>query len=148
MKVIYLTIALGLGGSFLACAQDIPQNEVPSVVLNAFQARYPNATDVEWEKKGEFYHVEYDLGRTDHEVWLDASGKLVKHEEDIPKAQLPDAVKQTVSSQFGKYRIDDTDKIEKDGRTYYKIGLEGSMGDRTIFTDAAGKVIADPSFLY
>lgn len=148
MKVIYLTIALGLGCSFIACAQDIPQNEVPSVVLNAFQSGYPNALDVEWEKKGQIYSVEYEIGKTDHKAWFDQSGKIVKHEEEIGKTELPDAVKQTVNEQFKDYRIDDAEKIEKDGKAYYKIELDGPMGDRTIFTGASGKTIADPSFLY
>ncbi len=38
-------------------AQDISQNNVPAVVLNAFQLKYGNASDVEWRLEKGNYRV-------------------------------------------------------------------------------------------
>ena len=147
MKTIQVMIVM-LGLATASCAQDIPQNAVPSVVLNAFGAKYPNATDVDWEKKGEVYNVGFEIGKTDHEAWFDAAGKVIKVETDISKKELPAAVQSAIAKHYAGYRTDDADKIEKDGKTYYKVELDGNMGDRTVVFDAQGTEMTDTKFLY
>jgi len=147
MKTVHVIIAM-IGISTVSCAQDIPQSQVPSLVLNAFSADYPNATDVDWEKKGEIFNVDFEIGGTDHEAWLDASGKVIKLEKDIKKASLPAPVTATIANQFKEYKIDEAEQIEKDGKTYYKVELDGTTGDRTVFFDTAGKEITDTKFLF
>src|SRR5699024_6696468 len=53
-----------------AVAQDIPQNQVPSVILNHFQQNFSKASDVEWEKDWDNYKVEFETGMfgSDQEV--------------------------------------------------------------------------------
>jgi len=147
MKTMHVMLVM-LGLSTASCAQDIPQNKVPSVVINAFQTKFPDAMDVEWEKKGDIFNVEFDLGKVDHEAWMDATGKIIKHETDIKESELPASVKATIAKDFKDSRIDDVDKIEKDGKVYYNVELDGKTGDRIILFDAAGKQVSDPSFLY
>ena len=147
MKMIHL-IAACIGLSFVSCAQDVNKSEVPSVVLNAFQAKYPNAEDVDWEKKGALYNVDFEIITTDHEAWLDASGKIVKHEQEITKKEIPSVIADVLEQHFKEYRVDDVDKIDKDGATYYRIELDSNMGDRTIVFDAKAHEVTDTSLLY
>lgn len=51
MKNLFVALLAVLPFVTISCAQDIPQHNVPSVILNAFSAAYPNAADIEWEKK-------------------------------------------------------------------------------------------------
>ena len=42
-------------------AQEMPKSEVPSVVLNNFNTQFSKATDIEWSKKRDFYHVDFEI---------------------------------------------------------------------------------------
>src|SRR6478609_6371041 len=68
--------------------QDVPQSQVPSLVVNNFQQSFPKAFDVEWELEGENYKVEFETGllRDDHEALYDKAGKLLRHKEEISQS--------------------------------------------------------------
>jgi uncharacterized membrane protein YkoI len=136
----WLVLFYAVGLTFNAGAQDIPQTEVPSVVLNAFQGKFSNATDVEWETKGELYKAEFEVNKRGHDVWIDKTGKITKHKEDFPKKDLPQAVQQQITNEFKAYKLDDADKIEMDGKIFYQVELDGASDDRKILFSADGKV--------
>ena len=91
MKNLFVALLAVLPFVTISCAQDIPQHNVPSVILNAFSAAYPNAADIEWEKKGNIYNVEFEIGKTEHEIWYNAEGKVLKHKTEIPLSEVPAA---------------------------------------------------------
>ena len=136
--LVILLVAAGFLGS---CAQQVSQGSVPSVVLNTFLTSYPKATDVEWKLKGTVYHVEFEIGKTDHEAWYDASAKLLKHKEEIKIAELPAAVFNTVKQDVPGYQPDDADKIEEGGKVFYVIELDGAPNDRILHVTPEGKVL-------
>jgi uncharacterized membrane protein YkoI len=113
---------------------------VPSVVLNAFQGKFSNATDVEWESKNELYKAEFEVDKRGHDVWIDKTGKITKHKEDFPKKDLPQAVQQQLTNEFKAYKLDDADKIEMDGKIFYQVELDGTSDDRKVLFSADGKV--------
>jgi len=136
-----LTFAIPLLTALSSCAQEVPQSLVPSVVVNAFEQRFPKASDIEWEKKGEIYEVEFDLGFKDHKALIDGTGKMVKHKEEIASADLPAAVKETIKKGFSNYKIDDSDRIETEGLVIYKVELENSTEEKKIYIGEDGKII-------
>jgi len=136
MAIVFVVV--GFIGS---CAQDIPQKDIPSVVLNAFMTTYPQATDVEWELKLNVYNVDFEIGKTDHEAWYDASGKILKHKEDIKINALPVAVSEAVKKEFPNYKLDDADKIEENGNVFYLIELDGTPNDRILHVSPDGKIL-------
>lgn len=140
MKKILL-LALPLLLALSSCAQDIPQNIVPSVVLNAFQQKFPKATDIEWEKKGDLYEVEFEVQFKDHKMLIDSTGKIVKHKAEINNADLPAPVKATLQKGFSKYKLDDAKRIETEGVVIYKVEVENASEERKIYLDADGKII-------
>lgn len=133
-----LFVVVGFIGS---CAQDIPQKEVPSVVLNAFMTGYPQATDVEWERRGDVYNVEFEIGKTDHEAWYDAAGKLLKQQADVRLDALPTPVLAAVKKDFADYTLDDAEKVEENGQIFYLIELEGSPNDRILHVSPEGNIL-------
>lgn len=143
MKKIILAITTGLflfAGSVIA--QDIPQSEVPSVILNKFKSEFPKAKDIEWETKADLYNVEFEIGRSaDHEIWYDKSGNQVKHKEDISKNQLPKAVTNTLQKDFKGYRIDDVEKFTTGSTVSYKMELNSMTKDWDIEIDSNGKIL-------
>jgi len=143
MKSILLTFAAGLlfsAGSLHA--QDIPTSQVPSVIANKFATQYPKAKDIDWERKGELYNVEFELGRNiDHEIWYDSKGVIVRHKEDIAKSSLPAAVTSKLAKDFKGYRIDDPEKITEGGKVTYKLELKSFTKDWDIVIDSQGNIL-------
>ncbi|WBL22718.1 PepSY-like domain-containing protein [Zunongwangia sp. HRR-M8] len=133
-----LTIASGLQ------AQEIPQTEVPSIIVNEFSKNYPEAKDIEWELEGNQYAVEFELDwNTDHELWYDKQGKLLKHKEDISEKDLPKAVSETIKSEFDGYSIDDLERISQSGKVYYHIDFEALLKeDWEVVIDNKGSIIS------
>ncbi|MAX79078.1 MAG: hypothetical protein CL843_02755 [Crocinitomicaceae bacterium] len=141
-QILILSTALTINLSIQA--QDIPQSQVPSIILNQFNKQFPKATDVEWEMDSNFYNVDFEIGwSTDHEIWYNAEGKMVKHKEDISKSELPKAVNNRIQADFSGYSIDDLERITDNGKVIYKMELNAlTQTDWDIVIDSEGKVIS------
>lgn len=123
MKTVFFSVVATAMVSITAMAQDIPQSQVPSLIVNDFQQKFPKARRVEWELKGDQYKVEFETGilGDDHDVYYSRDGKLVHHKEEISKSDLPKNVLSKISKDFGGYRADDIEKISENGRVNYKM---------------------------
>lgn len=141
MKKLCVVIAGLLFGIVLAHAQDIPQAQVPSVVLNAFKKEFPKASDIEWELKGDVYQVEFEIGFTDHELTLDNTGKILKHKQDIKQTDLPKAVTEVLAKDFAGYRMSDISKTTEGTTVTYKLDLKKGQEEWEIIVDGNGKVL-------
>ena len=143
MKNLFVALLAVLPFVTISCAQDIPQHNVPSVILNAFSAAYPNAADIEWEKKGNIYNVEFEIGKTEHEIWYNAEGKVLKHKTEIPLSEVPAAVTEMLRKDFSDYKIDDIDLVEEGGKTFYVVDLDGSPSDRVLHVSPDVKILSN-----
>ncbi|EPR65969.1 PepSY-like domain-containing protein [Cyclobacterium qasimii] len=125
-------------------AQDISQSQVPSIILNQFNAEFAKASDIEWEKAGELYSVEFETGwNVDHEIWYNAKGEMVKHKEDISSKDLPKAVNDKLKADFNKLSIDDLQRISDNGKVVYKMELNSLWSqDWEVVMDANGTVLS------
>lgn len=133
-----------LGIQFLAHGQDIPQNEVPSVIVNQFNGQFPKATDIEWELDGKQYQVEFEIGwNLEHTIWYDREGMMTKHKEDVTTEDLSNAVVQKINSEFNKYTLDDIERITENGKVVYRVELNSlTQEDWEVILDADGKVLS------
>ncbi|MBU2994855.1 PepSY-like domain-containing protein [Cellulophaga baltica] len=128
MKKQILIIGTVLAITFTSQAQDISQNQIPSVIINNFNTQYPKATDIEWEVDGNLYYVDFEIGwNTDHEIWYNNKGKMVKHKHDIAKNKLPQAVNNKIKSEFNGYTVSDLEEITDHGKVFYKMELEAVL---------------------
>lgn len=126
-----------------AFGQDIPQNQVPSLVLNSFQQSYKKAFDVEWEIDGDKYKVEFEIGLpgTDHEIWYDQAGKLLRHKEEISKGDLPKAVQTKLKSGYSSYRVDDVKRITEGAVVTYTLEVKNFTEEWKLAFDSNGNVL-------
>ncbi|SFU09081.1 Putative beta-lactamase-inhibitor-like, PepSY-like [Algoriphagus locisalis] len=123
-------------------AQDIHPSEVPSVVANNFRKEFPKASDIEWELDGDNYNVDFEIGwGTDHEIWYDAAGNMLKHEEEISKGDLPNQVTSKINSDFKDLRIDGAKKITEGSQVTYKVELENFTEEWKVIFSATGEVL-------
>jgi len=140
---MHLISALSLFSTFALQAQDLPQSAVPALVINTLQQQFQPPANVEWEKKGELYEAEFGRGTKDNHVWLDASGKVLKHSEEMKENELPAAVKSAITRQYGKSRLEDIDKIEESGKITYKMEVKNKTIKRKVLINQEGKVLEE-----
>jgi len=142
MKHLSLS-ALAVSLSLISCAQNMSHTQVPAVVINAFQQQFPKASDVEWERKGPVYEVEFETGLSgkDHTVLIDSLGKITSHKQDITEQELPAAVLQAIKQQFNGYRLDDMESIDTNGTMTYKTELKKKPEEWKVLFSADGKIL-------
>lgn len=127
-------------------AIEIPQSQVPSIILNKFQQSFPKAYDIEWELKNNIYEVEFEQGwGKDFEAWYTADGNLIRLKEELNKSDLPKAVASTLKTKYANYRIDDAKKITENKKTIYKVELENNMEEFTLFFNRNGQLLKQPT---
>lgn len=116
-----------LAGVFMLgsiCAQSISQSNVPAVVLNSFQLRFPNADDVKWKLQDGNYYVTYKVNSKSNKLTLDDKGNLLKHSNDLYVSEIPSQVLATVGSREAYFDIHDADRLEEDGNITYEINFK------------------------
>ncbi|GAA0873811.1 hypothetical protein GCM10009118_02190 [Wandonia haliotis] len=141
MMLLTVTLLLAANSSF---AQDIPQNQVPSVIVNNFQKKFPKAYDIEWELDGTLYKVEFETGRIskDHDAWYDKTGALVRLKEEITKEELPQKVLESIKQEFSGYRMDDIKRVTEGSEVYYRVDLESFSEEWKVVYAENGKLIS------
>lgn len=127
--------------SAIAMAQDMNPADVPEAIRNAFAKVHANATDVEWEKDWDNYKVEFDIGRREHEIWYTVSGKIIKKEQDITEADLPQTIRDAIKLKYAGYRVDDVEMTWQDNATTYEVELEKGKEEWEITFDASGQIL-------
>lgn len=139
MTMTMLAALLVWGGGY---SQDIPASQVPAAITKTFKAKFPKTTGLDWEKKGDLYEADFDVNMIDHKALYDASGKLVALKKDIRKADLPAAVKSAIDTRYKGFRIDDAERVERGGKVYYQVELDGRPNDEKLVFTADGQIAA------
>ncbi|MBZ0327106.1 MAG: PepSY-like domain-containing protein [Altibacter sp.] len=141
MKNLFV-IALAILASVAMYGQDLKTTEVPSTFTEGLLKVYPNATDIEWERNGNDYKVEFDSGKMEHEIWFNKTGDMVRVQKDITKKELPTALAEIIKRDYADYTIDDVESIFKDGVTTYIVELEKGWFEAIRITfSTTGKVL-------
>ena len=119
-----------------SCAQDIPSSKVPSVVQNAVQIKYPAGSKIEWEKKNDMYEAEFSVNKVEHTVLIDAAGKLIHVKTEVAENEVPSAILAAIKRDHADYKIDEIEKIDKNGMISYEVELEkkGEKDKKLIFS--------------
>jgi len=138
-KITILIICILITGYIRA--QDINQRNVPAVVLNAFQLKFPNASDVDWKLDNGNYHIDFELNDKDNEAVLDYRGKLLKHKQDLYISEIPKNVLETIKSKVQFFDIKDADLLTENGETVYKINFEIDDKDYDFWISKNGKLL-------
>lgn len=99
MKTKGLIILVSLMAMSVACSKNNSHVDFPSrSAETAFQAKYPAASSVEWEKAGVFQKVEFVLNSVDYEAWYSVSGTWLQTEYTLAYADIPLAVREYVTN--------------------------------------------------
>ena len=116
------------------------ESKVPAEVVEVFESTYGNAMDVDWDKKGDHYEVEFELDGYENEITYDQSGNIIKHMAEIAVTDLPAEVRNTLNAQYQDRQIDEVEKEEQNGEVVYHIELEGRIFDDKVTISPDGQI--------
>lgn len=120
--------------------------DVPAAVKSDFEQKYPAANDVEWEKDGDEYKVDFRINGEKNTLKYGEDNNLKQSEIRIDKSALPAAVVKAVESQYSGYTIEKADEINKVGKgKQYEV--EVKKGDKVLdvhFTPNGEIIKKDP----
>jgi uncharacterized membrane protein YkoI len=146
MKTMLLTMLIVGGLSLAACSQRLSAKDTPALVQNALQARFPQATEVEWEKQKDLFEAEFNQGAQEHAVLIDAAGTIKMIKQEIAAQDLPAAIAEVLRQEHPGFRVDDTERLEKDGQVYYQVELEKGFREQQLVLGAGGRKAANVSY--
>jgi hypothetical protein len=123
-RLTYLFAMLIAATTLIACDDDY---NAPQTTRAEFQTQYPNAVDVEWEKKRGYVVAEFHIpGQGECEAWYTKGGEWVMTKYDIRFSDLPAAVQTAFVTEYGAQTpVDDVERLERRGNdTLYFIEAE------------------------
>lgn len=136
--------ALLLVATATVSAQDLTMDAVPANLQSTLSKSYSAAKDVEWERKGDLFKVEFEINRLDHDLWYDGEGNIIKSKIEIRENELPPLVATAVKNKYADYKIDSVEVYEQEGTKTYKVDIEkGWFIERKLTIDGTGKIITD-----
>ena len=138
----YTTMLGFLGIVLVSSAQSTAQNNIPSAVVSSFQQKFSNTTQVEWEVESNVYKVEFKSNGHEQEAWIDQSGRVISHKEELLISELPAAVTAGIERDFPGYRREDAEKLETDGKTTYKLDVKKAKEEWKVIYDTEGKLLS------
>lgn len=123
--------------------QEVQPKNVPSIIINALQLKFPKASDVAWELERGLYKAEFQIGSLEYEVWLDYSGKLKRWKQDFDKDQLPQAVKLSIKRSFDGFTPSSVERLQEGRNVFYKMRLTKSKEKHKVLFTEHGKLLSD-----
>jgi len=122
-------------------AQNISQSNVPAVVLNAFQLKFPNADDVKWKLEKGNYRVDCRVNSKDNRLTMDYKGNVLKHSQDLYISEIPKAVLATIQTRVTYFDVNDADKLVEGGKITYAINFKIDSKKHYFWLDEKGKLL-------
>ena len=113
-------------------------------VETAFFAKYPSASDVNWEAKGVFQQSDFNIGQMEYEAWFNRSGIWLQAEYSTTYMNLPSKVKDLIANNINYPPTSWTpqEKVEvldrKNYLLWYEIELKNGVQEVKIWSDADG----------
>lgn len=139
MKHVMIMMAASLitGCGF---AQNKQDKDIPALVKSAFQKAHPDAKDVKWEKEGDNFEAEFEQGKTEQSVLLNAQGTILETEIEIAVSELPKKASDYVREHYKGQSIKEAAKItDAKGTVTYEAGIKG----KDLIFDATGTFLKE-----
>ena len=127
-----------------------PMVELPTIIQNYLSTNYPDYKIDESEKEvdctgAEVYEVELESSNDDEiELTFDLEGSLLYTETEINQTDLPEAVLNTLTTEYADYTIDDAERLDlATDSVEYEVELEKDKTELDVRLSAAGTVICE-----
>lgn len=117
--------------------------QIPEVVSNAFTAKFPSATEVEWEMESETeYEANFEMEGKEYSAKFDQAGTWLETETAIKVTDLPEVVTKSLNKEFPGYTIDEAEKADTfDKGTVYEVEVEKGEETWVVVVSADGTIL-------
>lgn len=126
IKIMCLTLVLGMYNSYFAFSA--PKSDPPSAAENALVSKFPNATNIKWDKSNAGTRnsfVEFNEKRIKYRAYIDKDGNILEVQKEIKTKELPEKVVQALANIYPSERILKAYEIQKNGKKpIYEIVLK------------------------
>jgi hypothetical protein len=110
-------VGAGLLGSLAATgavAQPVPVAQVPPVVRQSYQSRFPGARPVEWKRKTDrAFEAEFSFRGADVAAKFDSVGRWLETETTVLASALPAAVRTAAAWDFPVRRTIESQRLDR-----------------------------------
>ena len=128
MRKLFLLLALA---AMVSCNDDDGHIPVNQSVVNAFNAKYPNANNTQWSDQqgysvASFQEPQAGDAAYNSQAWFTSNGTWHMTVTDISFSALPEAVKSAfAASEYADWYVDEVDKVERaSAATIFVIEVE------------------------
>lgn len=119
---------------------DNPNDEIPSIILNEFRVTFPDAKDIDWDKRTNGYEVDFETNNRDYAAFLNPKGDIIKVKYEISEIELPAEIRTSLSKNYENKDIDDPEVIEENGDKYYQVQIEELLIDKNMVIKKTGEI--------
>jgi len=130
LKFLYFSILLvsfALNACFESTEKELTETQVPAAILKAFNQTYPKAILREYSEEMQdgqkVYEISFRKDGHKIDVLYSQDGVVIEIAESIASEMLPRAIRNQLNAKFGKYEIEESEKINKDSGIFYEVEL-------------------------
>jgi hypothetical protein len=143
LSVLGAALAVGAAG---ADEEKVPLDKVPKKVLDAFKAKFPDATIKNATKEEEDNETVYEIESTRNGLGLDCAlkpnGEIVEIEQEIRIGDLPAKAAAAIEAKHPKGKVTKAEEITKGKTFYYEAVVRTAEGkDAEVSVDKDGKIL-------
>ncbi len=116
---------------FIACQESKKTQTNSGLPLNVeatLKHEFPNAVEIEWEKKNKHYEVDLISEGESFEVDILFNGDLRKIEKKINVDDLPNIILNHVNLNYPGYSIEEVEFLKYNGNSFYELEIEPKHG--------------------
>ena len=119
-------VSISLMFTSISFAQKLKKNEIPLKVKTAFENKYPTLKVKKWEKENMNYEASFEIKEKECSLLIDTTGKILETELEIEMNSLPENMKEYLSKNYPKQKINETAKItDSKGTITYEAEIKG-----------------------
>ena len=128
---------------FTSCEDDdfVPER----MIQHALATKYPDATRIEWEKKGAYLVADCDVNNREMDVWFTVAGEWVLSQTELYRSDVPTTVTAGLSAtNYANWLIDDIDLLEYPRKAAeYVIEVEQGNTEIDLYFSADGQYLRE-----
>jgi hypothetical protein len=111
-------------------------------VKTAFSQKFPTAKKVNWDlESGTEWEAEFKQGGKEYAASFSVNGTWQETEQDLKKADLPEAIKQILAKDFDGFKIEEAEISRTSEGSVCEVTVEKGAEDWELVFDANGKLI-------
>lgn len=125
IKILLVPALIASLGLFSCGKAKKEEEKAPEKVETAFKQKFPQATDVEWDKESDTeWEAEFKMDGKEYTANFSTAGEWQETEYEIAVTEIPAAIKTNVDSTYAGYKIEDVEISETNKGKQYELKLE------------------------